>query len=412
MTNRFAGVFITVILCGILALIGFFKMLHVNDVQNLQIIQNVDGGIEVRRDGGWYARPWPRIWEYPKASVEICNEGERDAIEMQFSNKTTARLNCQIGYRIDSTNDEQIIRLHQQVEGDDEKIWAKVRTSLQTVAQCIASQYTPSESVEKFPEFAKKIHDAIVHEPNLLAEGIDVVSFTCAGLPRYDNETQVQFAKQKEADLAKRLALAEQQKLEAEKVKVEANYQMQIAEQRGKAEAEMANAVQAAEKEKKLAEIAAQKKVTVQELEKQEMLIKAAKEKEVASIEVQKQKEVAKIEAEKLREVAEIQKQTEAANLEAIKLKAEQQIATAEAKKIAIEKSGAITELQRAQLDLELGIAKAKWENLGKGIAGLKLPTMMTLGGADGQAASNPLNMLINTMTLEKLNGVAKPAAK
>ena len=138
----------------------------------------------------------PRIWEYPKASVEICTEADRDAISMQFSNKSTATLNCQIGYRIDSTNDEQIIKLHQQVEGSDAKIWAKVRTTLQTVAQCVASQYTPSESVEMFPEFAKKIADTIIHEQNLLAEGIDVVSFTCAGLPKYDKETVDQFARQ------------------------------------------------------------------------------------------------------------------------------------------------------------------------------------------------------------------------
>ena len=392
------------IMTGIFAIIGlicFVKTLHVNDVQNIQVIQSVSGDVTVRREGGWYAMICPRIWEYPKASVEICNEKDKDAILMQFSNKSTATLSCQIGYRIDSTNDEQVIKLHQLVEGNEEKIWKIVQTSLQTAAQRVASQYTPSESVEKFDEFQSKIVKAILHDPDLLAKGIDVVSFTCAGLPRYDAETVAQFAKQKEADLAKRLAEAEKIKLEAEKLKVEANYQMQIAEQKGQAEAQMAKDVQSAEREKKMAEIAASKQVEVAKLEK-----------EKAVIEVERQKEVAKVEAEKALAVAEVQKQTEKEVLEAIKLKAEQKVAEAEAKKVAIEKSGAITELQQAELDLQKTIAQYKWDAIGKAIAGMKLPQMMTIGGADGKAGTNPLEQLIQTLTLEKLNTVTQPTVK
>ena len=365
--------------------------LHSNDVQNLQVVQSVSGEVTIRRDGGWYCQFNPEIWTYPKASVEICHDRDDDAIVMQFSNKSRAWLNCQIGYRIDSTNDTQILRLHQQVEGDDNKIWEKVRTTLQTKAQCVASQYTPSESVEQFPKFEAEIHDAVLHEPNLLAEGIDIVSFTCGGLPRYDDDTNAQFAKQKEADLAKRLAEAEKLKLEAEKTKVEANYAMQISEQRGKAEAEMANAVQAAEKEKRLAEIAAQKKVAVQELEKQEMLIKAQKEKEVAAIEVAKQKEVAKIEAEKELAVAEVAKLTEKENLEKVQLVAQQKIAEAEAKKKAIELAGEISESDRLKLEIEketrIGVAEA----YAKGIAGLKLHTIMSNEGATSSGPADAM---------------------
>lgn len=393
------------IMTGIFAIIGlicFVKTLHVNDVQNIQVIQSVSGEVTVRREGGWYAMICPRIWEYPKASVEICNEKDKDAILMQFSNKSTATLSCQIGYRIDSTNDEQVIKLHQLVEGNEEKIWKIVQTSLQTAAQRVASQYTPSESVEKFDEFQSKIVKAILHDQDLLAKGIDVVSFTCAGLPRYDAETVAQFAKQKEADLAKRLAEAEKIKLEAEKLKVEANYQMQIAEQKGQAEAQMAKDVQSAEREKKMAEIAASKQVEVAKLEK-----------EKAVIEVERQKEVAKVEAEKALAVAEVQKQTEKEVLEAIKLKAEQKVAEAEAKKVAIEKSGAITELQQAELDLQKTIAQYKWEALGKAIAGIKLPQMMNIGGGiEGKAGANPLEQLIQTLTLEKLNTVTQPTVK
>lgn len=397
MSNKTISILVIMAIMAIVGMVCFVKTLHVNDVQNIQVIQAIDGDITVRRDGGWYPMICPRIWEYPKASVEICNSKDKDAILMQFSNKSTAELACQIGYRIDSTNDEQIIRLHQLVEGNEEKIWKIVQTSLQTAAQRVASQYTPSESVEKFDEFQSKIAKAILHDPDLLDKGIDVVSFTCAGLPEYDNETKAQFAKQKEADLAKRLAEAEKIKLEAEKLKVEANYQMQISEQKGKAEAEMANAVQAAEKEKKLAEIAAQKQVEVAKLDKQK-----------AEIEVEKQKEVARIEAEKLLAVAEVQKKTEAEKFEATKLQAEQKIAEAEAKRVAIEKSGAITELQQAELDLQKAIAQYKWESIGKAISGIKLPQMMTIGnGTVGTGTGNPLEQLIQTLTVKELNAIS-----
>lgn len=403
MSNKAISTLVITAIAGIIGLICFVKTLHVNDVQNLQVIQSIDGDVTIRREGGWYAMICPRIWEYPKASVEICNKTDKDAILMQFSNKSTAELACQIGYRIDSTNDEAIIRLHQLVEGNEEKIWKIVQTSLQTAAQRVASQYTPSESVEKFDEFQAKICKAIMHDPELLEKGIDVVSFTVAGLPEYDSETKAQFAKQKEADLAKRLAEAEKIKLEAEKLKVEANYQMQIAEQKGQAEAQMAKDVQSKEREKKMAEIEAAKAVEVAKLEK-----------EKAVIEVERQKEVAKVEAEKLFVVAEVQKKTEAENLEAIKLKAEQKVAEAEAKKVAIEKSGAITELQQAELDLQKAIAQYKWDAIGKAIAGVKLPQMMTIGGGvEGKGGSNPLEQLIQTLTLEKLNTVTtQPAIK
>ena len=370
----------SLILFGILAIIGlicFVKTLHVNDVQNLQVIQSIDGDITVRREGGWYAMICPRIWEYPKASVEICKEADKDAILMQFSNKSTATLNCQIGYRIDSTNDEQIIKLHQQVEGSDEKIWAKVRTTLQTVAQCVASQYTPSESVEKFPEFAKKIADTIIHEQNLLSEGIDVVSFTCAGLPKYDKETVEQFARQKEADLAKRLAAAEKEKLEAEILKTEANYKRELAEFRGKAEAETAKMTTEAERTKTLAEIAAQQKVEVEKLEKEQMLVKASKE----------------------LEVAEITKQTEQKQLEIIKIKADQKIADAQAKQKEIELSGAITEQERIKLEFDMKTKIGVAAEMAKTYAHWN-PQVIQVSGGNGNVSSTT-SSLDNFLNME-----------
>ena len=365
MSNKAFGWLITFVICAVIGIWGFCKTLHCNDVQNLMIVQNIDGTIEVRREGGWFTRIWPKIWTYPKASVEICNEGDRDAIKMQFSNKTTASLACQVGYRIDSTNDAQVLALHQLVEGSDDKIWKIVQTSLQTAVQRIASQYTPSESVEKFDEFQNKMTKVILHDPELLAKGIDVVSFTCAGLPKYDPETVAQFNKQKEADLAKRLAEAEKIKFEAEKIKVEAEYARQIAEQKGKAEAQMANEVQNAERIKKLAEIAAQQKVEVEKLEKEQMLIKASKE----------------------LEVTEIAKQTEEKKLEITKIKADQKIVDAQAKQKEIELSGAITEQERVRLEFGMKTKVGVAAEMAKTYAHWS-PQVIQVSGGNGNVSS------------------------
>ena len=365
MSNKAFGGLITFVICAVIGIWGFCKTLHCNDVQNLMIVQNIDGTIEVRREGGWFTRIWPKIWTYPKASVEICNEGDRDAIKMQFSNKTTASLACQVGYRIDSTNDAQVLALHQLVEGSDDKIWKIVQTSLQTAVQRIASQYTPSESVEKFDEFQNKMTKVILHDPELLAKGIDVVSFTCAGLPKYDQETVAQFNKQKEADLAKRLAEAEKIKFEAEKIKVEAEYARQIAEQKGKAEAQMANEVQNAERTKKLAEIAAQQKVEVEKLEKEQMLIKASKE----------------------LEVTEIAKQTEEKKLEITKIKADQKIVDAQAKQKEIELSGAITEQERVRLEFGMKTKIGVAAEMAKTYAHWS-PQVIQVSGGNGNVSS------------------------
>lgn len=67
-------------------------------------------------------------------------------------------------------------------------------------------------------------------------------------------------------------------------------------------------------------------------------------------------------------------------------------------------------------MELEYGLKReqVKWENIGQGIGNAKLPQMWVAGanGTDGKSSANPIELLINTMTLEKLNSIAaKPAA-
>jgi len=409
--------------CICVSLLGIYLVArtfaHKLENQNLAVVQSFSGDVEVRRTAGWWFQPWPTIVQYSKAGMYRLNAQDHDSLEIQFNNKSKAMMNAAIGYRIDGADDETIIKLHQQVEGDDEKVWQMVLTALNTESQSITTKYDPSSVIggDKFEPMVKEISLAILHNKNLLEHGIDVNYFAVDGRPLPDEETEKQFARQKEADLARRLAEAEKVKLEAEKVRVEAEYARQIAEQKGQAEAQMAKDVQSAEREKKLAEIAAQKQVEVAKLEKEQAEIEVAKAKEVARIEAEKQKEVASIEAEKLFAVAEIQKKTEKENLEAVRLRAEQEIEKAKAKKQSIELSGAITEVQKAELELQRQIAQYKWEGIAKGLAGITLPAMLTVseGSGGGKLAENTsLDKLINTVTLEKIENlnIGKPKVK
>ena len=393
---------------GATALVRTFA--HKLENQNLAIVQSFSGDVEVRRSAGWWFQPWPTITQYPKAGMYRLNAEDNDSLEIQFNNKSKAMMNAAIGYRIDGATDDVIVSLHQQVEGDDEKIWQMVLTCLNTECQSITTKYDPSSVIggDKFEPMVNEISKAILHNENLLEHGIDVNYFAVDGRPIPDKETEEQFAKQKEADLARRLAEAEKLKLEAETIRTQANYEREIAEFKGKADAETAKLKTEALRQKELAEIEAQKAVEVAKLEKERAEIEVNKQKEVARIEAEKQKEVAKIEAEKAFTVAEVQKKTESEKLEAVKLQAEQQIEQAKAKKQAIELSGAITEVQKAELELKRQVAQYKWENIGKGLAGIKLPTMMTIGSglSDSENGNSSLERLIDTITLEKLTSV------
>ena len=375
---------------------------HKLENQNLAIVQSMTGDVDVRKAAGWWIQISPTITEYPKAGIYRLNSKDRDSLEIQFKNKSTGTLNVNIGYRIDGASNEALIALHQQVEGRDEKIWTMLLTALNTMAQSVTTKYDPSDVIggDKFDTMIKEMYTAIMHNDELLKHGIDVNYFAVDGRPIPDPNTKAQFDKQREADLAKRLAEAEKLKLEAETIRTKAQYDREIAEFKGKADAETAKLRTEAERQKELATIEAEKKVEVAKLEKEQ-----------ATIEIEKQKEVAKIEAEKLREVAEIENATEAARLEKEKLVAEQIKVAALAKKEQIEKSGAITEKEKLQLEIDMQTKIGVAEAYGKALASAKLPQMMVVGGSgDGKSAStNPFDILLYTMANEKLNAVAKP---
>ena len=374
-----------VILALVLALIVMRAFLHSNSVQNFQVIQSVTGSIEVRSDGGYYFRAFPKIWTYPKVNTvffsnEAAESRDQDGVQVRFSNKGEGDVSCQVVYRL-YTDAETIKRMHTYAGGDIDVIDNLVLSKLKDTAMTAASNITSSQAIEDREAFAANIRKVFIDNPELMETGIKVEQFSITKI-NFDKITTDLFQAQQKADLQKKTAEAEKQNLIMQKERTDAQYQQEIAASKGKAEVEKIKAVTDAERQKELAEIEAQKAVSVAELAKQQ----------------------AAIEANKKLEVAEIQRKEEATKLEIIKIQAEQKVAEAQAKQKEIELSGAITEQELVRLEIEketrIGVASA-WAS---GVAQMKLPETLMVGngGADG----SPVGDLINLMTLEKAKGL------
>lgn len=396
---------------GIVALLAIavavtLQFAHKLENQNLAIVQSMNGDVEVRKSAGWWIQVSPTITEYPKAGIYICSQEskEHDPFIISFNNKSTATMNAQLGYRIDGAPDEKIIALHQAAEGRDDKIWQLVVGTVNTEAQKVSTTFDPSDVMggDKFPEFVTALQKVIIHNKELLESGIDIDKFNVIGKPIPDKQTEQQFNLQREADLAKRLAASKVKQLEAETEQERAEALRKTEHEKIEAAALMAKEKLDYERQKQNEVIAAQKKLELAQIAKQEAQVRAEQEAEVA-----------KVEANKILTVAEIEKQTEAARLEKEKLVAEQVKVAALAKKEQVEKSGAITEKEKIQLEIDMKTKIGVAEAYGKALAMAKLPQMMVVGGSDGKTSNaNPFDILLQTMTLEKLNAVTQPKAK
>ena len=378
---------VAVIVAVTLAVIISGVFLHSNSVQNFQVIQSVSGSVEVRSDGGYYFRFFPRIWTYPKvATVFFSNEQaeskDQDGVQVRFSNKGEGDVSAQVVYRLYTDNDT-IQRMHTYAGGDIDIIDNLVLSKLKDIAMTCASNITSSQAIEDRESFAAHIRESFINNRELMEAGIKVEQFSITKI-NFDKVTTDLFQAQQKADLQKKTAEAEKQNLIMQKERTEAEYQQQIAASKGAAEVEKIKAVTDAERQKELAEIEAQKAVAVAELAKQQ----------------------AAIDANKKLEVAEIQRKEEEQKLAIIQIQAEQKIAAAKAKEQEIKLSGAMTEQERVRLEIDketkIGVAEA-WS---KGVAQMKLPATLMVGG-NGGASDSPVDALINLLTIEKAKKVS-----
>ena len=375
----------SLVLFGILAIIGlicFVKTLHVNDVQNLQVIQDLSGKISIRREGGWYVKVCPRIWTYPKAcnyyfSNNDTQSKDHDAPTVRYANTGTGSLNCQVLYRIDMADDETIIKLHEIAQGDDTVIEKRVLSTLTTIAQSAASKINSTDAIRQYDKFYMDIRKQFVNNEELKKQGILIEDFVLAGEPDFDSKTKELFLAQQTADLMKQTAEAEKLKLMSEKEKTIAQYEKEQAENEGKAKALMAKEVKDAEREAS-----------------------------VAKINAERDKTVAETEAAKKLAVAELQRKTEEENLKIKELVAKQVEVEALAKEVAIQKSGAITEQERVKLEFDMKTKIGVAAEMAKTYAHWN-PQVIQVSGGNGNVSSvkssleNFLNMATAKTAIE-----------
>ena len=390
----------------VVALVLGFNFFHSNNVQNFQVVQSLNGNVEIRAEGGFYCRFFPRIWTYPKVNtVFFSNEKkeskDQDGVQVRFSNKGEGDVSCQVVYRL-YTDQESIKRLHTYSGGSIDVIDNLVLSKLKDIAMTCASNITSSQAIENREEFAERIRKHFVNNKELKDAGIIVEQFSITKI-NFDRITTDLFQAQQRADLQKKTAEAEKQNLQMQKERTVAQYEQQVAESKGRAEVEKIKAVTDAQRQKELAEIKAQQEVVVAELAKKQASVEAEKQLAVAEI----AKKQAAVEAEKKLEVAEIQRKEEAAKLEVIKIQSDQKVAAAKARQQEIQLSGAMAENERIKLEIEketkIGVAHA-WA---QGLSQMKLPNTLMIGGADGKS-STPIDTLVNLMVVEKANQVNK----
>jgi len=388
-TKSFLGV-VTIGICVVLAILIASVFVHVNNISQLQVIQSFTGETSVRTTGGIYFKILPKIWTYNKTnqvafSFQPDESKDNDGVHVFFANKGQGDVSTQITYTLLS-EEEKVYKMHELAKGDDDVIDRRILATIREITMREAGLITSSEAIEKREEFANNIRQQLLHNSDYLAIGVDITQFTITNIS-FDDLTIQAYKKAQEADLQKKTAEAEKLNLVMQKEKTEAEYERQIAESRGKAEVEKVKATTDAEREKELAEIKAKQEVAVAEL---------AKEKAI-------------IEANKQLEVAEIQKKEEQARLDVVRIQAEQKVAEAEAKKQQIELAGDITEKDKYELEIGMKTRVEVAKAIAQGISGVKLPTTLMVGGMGGEKQGGALDYLINLLTVQKANEVAKP---
>jgi hypothetical protein len=360
-----------------------------NDVQNFQVIQSPGGAVRIQSQGGWYLKTFDKVWTYPKTDSSFfsnvkAESKDGDGVVVRFKNKGGGTVSCNVITRY-FTDDVTMKKLHEYCGGDLKKLDNILLARIKEHAANEAAKIDSSAAIESRETFANNIRTKLDNDVELKERGIIIESFAITSID-FDVITDKLFEAQRNADLQKRSAEAEEANLIMQKKKTEAQAAQKIAEVKGMADAEKMKAVTDAERQAELARIEAEKRVAVEKLAKEEAIVKA----------------------QKTLELAEITQKEEAVKLETIKIQAEQKIAEAKAKQQQIQLSGAITEEMKYRLDIEMqtkiGVAQA----IAEGIKTVKLPETMIVGGGDTGKAVNSVETFFQLMNVKQAKELRK----
>ncbi len=406
----------------IIVSILFAGGLEKNNSQNWQHVQSVGGNITIRDKAGWYPKWFATVTTYPRyvdaAYNDQVDEGNKDkeSIRVTFNDGGTAQVGTFVRFSTPTAEDARK-EFHRQFSGNIKNASYSVKAHLINCIKAAGPVMSASENqAARKAEFAQLIEKQLVNglfkmrqvdrelkgqfdEDNnaitvqateiivdsdgvylvensspLETYSIKVLQFSVTTTD-YDPETRKQFAAKKSSFLAAAKYKAEKAEMVAERLKIEEEGKKDRAKAEATANVLMATAVIAAEQKANVAlqtkieaETKASQLLSVAEIEKAERVMIATAALEVATIAAQ--------EADQLKIAMILQ---------------------AEGRKEAINLSGAITELEEAQIRAEVDKARFVAEAYAK----IKMPTTMIIAGSGGDGGNTMTEHLVNIRLME-----------
>lgn len=405
----------------VVLLISMFSlnMVHKVDDTEWQVVQYLNGEVEIKEDPGMYWAFFPKVTEYDrnmyfefsKAPTDMSPNDE--STRVTFNDGGTADLDATI--RIASPATKELKReFHRQFGGSKPNIKAAIWSHMANVIKASGPLMSASENqasrksefntvvlnqlndglyemrrvereIEQLDEKGNKLRvyatevilgkdgmPIISQKSPLATYGVNVTQFSITAT-EYDEQTKKQFSTKKDAFLAAESAKAQREGEVQQRLMVIEKGLREKAETEAKANLEKAQAVITAEKEKEVAEMQIAKELSVAETQKKIAETAATQKLEVAKLE----RQAAEEEAEQIRILAEAQKDK-------------------------ISQAGAITEKEKVTLEIQretaIGVASA--------LAKVNVPQVVISGKTgDGQGEGSATQSELINLLLLKQNG-------
>lgn len=427
-----AGVAALIVLIASLAI--YNGVVGHNNYQDWQIVQGIDGSINVQDASGYYYKGFATVYTYPRtleAFYEVDHgTGDDKSIRVTFNDAGTANVGAYVRVAL-PTDTESRLRMHQDFAGNPENIKSAIRAHLVNCIKASGPIMSASENqASRKAEFNQiveeqlagglykmrrteielddltEIVDAgvdadgnkvtrekkakvqateivlgddgvpIIIQPSPLRHyGLSILQFSITET-EYDQQTLTQFMAKKDSYLKAEQAKAQRQEEVQQRLMIQEKGLRQIAE------------IEAEENQKKeRAIIQAEQAAAVAVIKKDEAVTAAQQRVEVAG--------QAKQEAETLKEIAQIEAET-------AELKKKATISAAEARQQELELGGGISEEKRVLAEIEA----ERDAKVAEALATVKVPGVMIIGGQEGSGGSLTENLI--NMALLKNNGLLK----
>lgn len=412
---------VTLGIVAVLVLIGglvLSKAVGVCDAQEWIFVQPYWGEARIQTDSGMYWKGMASTWNYPRylefvySDEEDEGEKAKEAIHVTFNDGSTASISTFIRIQLPSISDDQK-SFHQKFGGDMKSIKASTLAHLTECLKSTAPLMSSTEhQVSRKAEFSQTVERQLsvglyeMKQTRKVLEGrkgedgesvtvmateimtdsdgqrliakkspltddykIKITQFSVKGT-KYDPETLQQFAAKKQQFLAAEQSKAEREAMVQEELKIIAEGKKDVAQAEADGNVLKETAVIAAQQK---AEVALQAKIE------------------------------AETKAEQLLSVAQIEKEEAQIQLDMAVIDAQAVIELAKAKAEEIKITGAITELEQAEIDARVQIMEAFAKNLPL----MQVPSTVIGGSYGGNGnGSNGMTDAMMPLIMLKMLGI------